>query len=39
MGDSDPKRRNTVLTQYEQGLPTAAQKTVDQSGKVSDVAQ
>jgi len=39
MGDSDSKRRNTVMTQYEQGLPTAAQKTVDQSGKVSDVAQ
>jgi pilus assembly protein CpaD len=39
MGDADPKRRETVMTQYQQGLPTAAQKTVDQSGKVSDVAQ
>jgi pilus assembly protein CpaD len=39
MGDSDTKRRETVMTQYEQGLPTAAQKTQDQSGKVSSVAQ
>jgi pilus assembly protein CpaD len=39
MGDADAKRRETVMTQYQQGLPTAAQKTVDQSGKVSNVAQ
>jgi pilus assembly protein CpaD len=39
MGDSDTKRRETVMTQYEAGQPTAAQKTVDQSGKVSSVAQ
>lgn len=39
MGDADTKRRETVMTQYQQGLPTAAQKTVDQSGKVSDVGQ
>lgn len=39
MGVADTKRRATVLTQYEMGLPTPAQKTNDQSGKVSDVAQ
>jgi pilus assembly protein CpaD len=39
MGDADAKRRETVMTQYQLGLPTASQKTQDQSGKVSDVAQ
>lgn len=39
MGEADTKRRETVMTQYQQGLPTAAQKTNDQSGKVSDVGQ
>ena len=39
MGESDPKRRAQVLTQYEQGLPTAATKSKDQSGAVSDVNQ
>ncbi len=39
MGDADTKRRETVMTQYQAGQPTAALKTQDQSGKVADVAQ
>ncbi|MGD0141830.1 MAG: CpaD family pilus assembly lipoprotein [Rhizomicrobium sp.] len=39
MGESDPKRRAQVLTQYEQGQPTGQQKSKDQSGAVSDVNQ
>ena len=39
MGDADTKRRETVMTQYQAGQPTAALKTPEQSGKVSDVAQ
>ncbi len=34
---ADGKRAATVIDSYEQGKPTAAQKTQDQSGAVSDV--
>jgi pilus assembly protein CpaD len=34
---ADGKRAATVIDNYEQGKPTAAQKTQDQSGAVSDV--
>ena len=34
---ADANRAGTVLDAYEQGKPTAAQKTADQSGAVSDV--
>lgn len=34
---ADGKRAATVIDNYEQGKPTAAQKTADQSGAVSDV--
>ena len=34
---ADANRATTVITNYEQGLPTAAQKTSEQSGSVSDV--
>lgn len=37
MSDADATRRNTVLGEYEKGKVTAAEKTQDQSGKVSDV--
>jgi pilus assembly protein CpaD len=39
MGDSDTVRRNTVLENYGKGKVTASDKTSDQSGKVSDIAQ
>jgi pilus assembly protein CpaD len=35
--DADATRRNTVLGNYEKGKITAAEKTQDQSAKVSDV--
>jgi pilus assembly protein CpaD len=35
--DADAVRRNTVLGNYEKGKVTAAEKTQDQSAKVSDV--
>ncbi|MGA7714112.1 MAG: CpaD family pilus assembly protein [Rhizomicrobium sp.] len=38
MSDADATRRNTALGEYEKGKPTAAEKTQDQSGKVSDLA-
>jgi pilus assembly protein CpaD len=34
---ADANRATTVITNYEQGLPTAAQKTGEQSGSVSEV--
>lgn len=34
---ADANRATTVITNYEQGLPTAAQKTQSQSGNVSQV--
>ena len=34
---ADGKRAATIIDSYEQGKPTAAQKTQDQSGAVSDV--
>lgn len=34
---ADANRAATVITNYEQGKPTAAEKTQDQSGAVSDV--
>jgi pilus assembly protein CpaD len=34
---ADGKRAATIIDSYEQGKPTAAQKTNDQSGAVSDV--
>jgi pilus assembly protein CpaD len=34
---SDPVRRTVVIQTYEQGKPTAATKTSEQSGAVSDV--
>jgi pilus assembly protein CpaD len=34
---ADGNRAATVIDKYEQGRPTAAQKTADQSGAVSDV--
>jgi pilus assembly protein CpaD len=37
MDESDATRRNTVTDAYEKGQVTSAQKTGDQSGKVSDV--
>jgi pilus assembly protein CpaD len=37
MAEGDAARRKTVTDAYEKGTPTAAQKTNDQSGKVSDV--
>jgi len=37
MTDSNATRRNTVLGKYEKGNVTAADKTQDQSGKVSGV--
>jgi pilus assembly protein CpaD len=39
MGAPDSQRRIITLGLYELGQPTASQKTNDQSGKVSDVAQ
>lgn len=39
MGASDATRRQAVLENYEKGMPTAATKTNDQSGTVSDVAK
>jgi pilus assembly protein CpaD len=36
---ADATRRAVVLDKYEKGLPTAAQKTKDQSGAVSDVSK
>ena len=36
---ADGTRAATVITNYEQGKPTAAEKTQDQSGAVSDVAR
>lgn len=36
---SDPMRRLDVFDKYEQGKPTASEKTEDQSGKVSDVGK
>jgi pilus assembly protein CpaD len=36
-GDVDAVRRATVIGNYEKGQPTAAAKTQDQSGAVSDV--
>jgi pilus assembly protein CpaD len=39
MEGGDATRRATVLDNYEQGKPTAAQKTADQSGAVSDVGK
>jgi pilus assembly protein CpaD len=39
MEGGDAVRRATVLDNYEQGKPTAAQKTADQSGAVSDVGK
>jgi pilus assembly protein CpaD len=38
MGDVDTTRRSTVLDNFDKGQPTAATKTQDQSGTVSDVA-
>jgi pilus assembly protein CpaD len=37
MDDSDARRRQTVITKYDQGQPTPAEKTSAQSGAVSDV--
>jgi pilus assembly protein CpaD len=37
LADSDAARRTTVLSNYQQGKVTAAEKTQDQSGKVSGV--
>jgi len=37
MTDSDATRRNTALGNYEKGKVTAAEKTPDQSGRVSGV--
>jgi pilus assembly protein CpaD len=34
---ADANRATTVITNYEQGMPTAAQKTAEQSGSVSQV--
>lgn len=34
---ADANRAGAVLEKYEQGMPTAAQKTGDQSGTISDV--
>jgi pilus assembly protein CpaD len=34
---ADANRAGTVITNYEQGKPTAAAKTADQSGAISDV--
>jgi pilus assembly protein CpaD len=39
MSDADAARRATVLGNYEKGKATAAEKTEEQSGKVSDVAK
>jgi len=39
MSDSDAARRNAVLDNYGKGKVTASDKTSDQSGKVSDIAQ
>ena len=39
MGEADSHRRIVTIGNYELGQPTASQKTNDQSGKVSDVAQ
>jgi pilus assembly protein CpaD len=36
---ADANRAATVITNYEQGKPTAAEKTQDQSGAISDVAK
>jgi pilus assembly protein CpaD len=38
MGDVDTTRRSTVLGNFDKGQPTAATKTQDQSGTVSDVS-
>ena len=35
---ADANRAGTVISNYEQGKPTAAQKTPDQSGAVSNVS-
>jgi pilus assembly protein CpaD len=35
--DSDAGRRNTVIGNYQKGKVTAAEKSQDQSAKVSDV--
>ena len=37
MDDADARRRQTVITKYDLGQPTPADKTSDQSGAVSDV--
>jgi pilus assembly protein CpaD len=37
MDDGDGRRRQTVITAYDQGKPTASEKTAAQSGAVSDV--
>jgi pilus assembly protein CpaD len=37
LSEPDPNRRETVLGKYEQGQPTAATQTQQQSGAVSDV--
>ena len=39
MDPADTQRRLTVLDKYRQGLPTAAERTEDQSGLVSEAAQ
>jgi pilus assembly protein CpaD len=39
MSASDAQRRTAVMNNYQQGLPTAAQQTAQQSGAVSDVAK
>ena len=37
MDDGDGRRRQAVVTNYDQGKPTSAEKTAAQSGAVSDV--
>lgn len=37
MSAPDAQRRATVMTNYEKGMPTAAQQTSQQSGAVSDI--
>jgi len=37
LGAADAARRSTVMQNYEKGMPTAAQKTAEQSGAVTSI--
>ena len=39
MDDGDGRRRQSVITAYDQGKPTPAEKTAAQSGAVSDISK